>query len=394
MVTGPITIQTAAHETLTRLIPVIEKATVQGNSLFGGKLAQSLFHANLGEAWNDPGHIEKALDLLEEIFDDFNSGEAQLPGPFFCNGLSGFAYLLTSFVEKKYLEQEFAAQIKDLLGQLWPHVQEGICSNNNDILHGAIGYLHVLNYYTKVTNERELFNAALQYIETRTALLSMDWIPSVVPGDEISNEIDLGMAHGQSGFLYVLTETTRIAGNHQWNESLKRKLEFVKNCMDEERSEKQSFFPSRIDAVTGKRRTSVRLGWCYSDLGPAWMFFNAGIYTGDRQLLEIADKVGMATTHRRDLEVTGLSNPYLCHGTAGVAHIYQQLFQVSGNPAYQQASEYWIGETITQLDALLQQERIEGDGGGILNGLAGIGLALLSFSTDKKLDWSKTILLS
>ena len=74
------------------------------------------------------------------------------------------------------------------------------------------------------------------------------------------------------------------------------------------------------------------------------------------------------------------TTPTLKNGTAGMAFICQQLYQLTGNPKYKQEAEYWATQT------LLFEDTDSGFAGfdlkdetkafGLLEGIAGIGMIM------------------
>ncbi len=143
----------------------------------------------------------------------------------------------------------------------------------------------------------------------------------------------------------------------------------------------------------------VRQGWCYGDPGVSMALYRAGRGNPDwRQIaLERARFVGAL-----DLAGARLQDASLCHGTAGVAHILNRMYQDSGDAELEHAARVWFGRVV--------EEAREGQGVGgyrfaredggsvadpsILTGAAGVGLALLAAATPVAPDWDRLLLLS
>ena len=93
----------------------------------------------------------------------------------------------------------------------------------------------------------------------------------------------------------------------------------------------------------------------------------------------------------------------LCHGAAGLGHLYNRVFQATGRPELAAAARGWF-------DCALSMRRDGvGVGGfmswwddgtgwratpGYISGAAGIGLALLAASSSEPPDWDRALLLS
>jgi hypothetical protein len=108
----------------------------------------------------------------------------------------------------------------------------------------------------------------------------------------------------------------------------------------------------------------------------------------------------------RSDEAVGAVDACLCHGAAGLGHLFNRLGQQTGDPLLQDAARRWFGR------ALAMRQPGEGIGGfrswggvsagrgdwqvepGFLTGASGIGLALLAAVTDLEPAWDRVMLLS
>ena len=97
----------------------------------------------------------------------------------------------------------------------------------------------------------------------------------------------------------------------------------------------------------------------------------------------------------------------LCHGAAGNGHLFHRLYRATGEPRLSAAARAWYGQAL--------EYRQEGQGlagfiswgmvpeteqggwiasPGLLEGLAGIGLALLAATTSVTPEWDRLLLVS
>jgi lantibiotic biosynthesis protein len=97
----------------------------------------------------------------------------------------------------------------------------------------------------------------------------------------------------------------------------------------------------------------------------------------------------------------------LCHGTAGLLHVFNRLYQSTHNATFLAASRAWIERTLAMrtpnqgvagFTALVSeawnQPKHPRDEVGVLSGAAGIGLALLAATTPVAPAWDRMLLLS
>ena len=97
----------------------------------------------------------------------------------------------------------------------------------------------------------------------------------------------------------------------------------------------------------------------------------------------------------------------LCHGAAGVAHLFNRMFQATGEAWLAQAARRWFAQ-VFQLQhsgsgIAGYQSHVDSDatpGGswrtepGLLTGTAGLALALLAAATEIEPEWDRALLLS
>ena len=94
----------------------------------------------------------------------------------------------------------------------------------------------------------------------------------------------------------------------------------------------------------------------------------------------------------------------ICHGTAGVAHIFQRIFQDTGLPVFKDTANYWYEQTLEQanipeglagyLPYFINEPVHLAQARGFLVGISGIGLSLLHAVSDNRPDWDECLLLS
>lgn len=150
----------------------------------------------------------------------------------------------------------------------------------------------------------------------------------------------------------------------------------------------------------------ARLAWCYGDTGIAAALYAAGRAVGEpawqREALDIA--VAAAT---RPSKAARIHDDCLCHGAAGLGHLFNRLYQASGDARLGDVARYWFGHS---LDHRRPGEGVGGylyqayqkeeqtfraiPAGGFLEGSAGIGLALLGALSPVEPEWDRLLVAS
>ncbi len=219
---------------------------------------------------------------------------------------------------------------------------------------------------------------------------------------------NLGLAHGIPGVIALLAKIARIGiaaatarelatGAVDW--LLRQKFEVLALDVDVE-----AIFPRKVapgvDPLVGG---PTGLAWCYGDLGIACSLLVAARSLGEESWEEEAIAIGLGTAERDD---DSLVEPGLCHGAAGVGHLFNRLFQATGREEFRNAAVRWYGqaldmrregETIAGFAALGEDEQGQlawRPYPGVITGAAGVGLALLAAVSETEPEWDRFMLLS
>jgi hypothetical protein len=149
-----------------------------------------------------------------------------------------------------------------------------------------------------------------------------------------------------------------------------------------------------------------RLAWCYGDPGIAAALLVTARARGDAALERLAIELALEAGNR-PAEVSGVRDAGLCHGSAGLAHLFNRMYQETGEPQLAAVSRRWFehaldfrqpgkglaGYLAFQFEDDAVTERWRADP-GLLEGVAGIGLALLGGLGDFAPAWDRILMLS
>jgi len=143
-----------------------------------------------------------------------------------------------------------------------------------------------------------------------------------------------------------------------------------------------------------------RHAWCYGDPGVATAVLLAARAISQAAWRDVALSVARRAA-LRPRPHTGVVDASLCHGAAGLAHLYNRLFQATGERDFAVEARYWIERTLEYrgVGGIAGYRRAEFDGTqiddtGLLNGAAGIALALLAAASNVEPGWDRAFLLS
>jgi lantibiotic modifying enzyme len=207
---------------------------------------------------------------------------------------------------------------------------------------------------------------------------------------------NLGVAHGVPGVLPVLAG---CAAAGVARESARRLLEAAAAWLlaQEQPAAADSAFASWLGP--GIAPQPSRLAWCYGDAGVAAALFAAARAAGrsdwEAAALRVARRAAALPAER-----AGVRDAALCHGAAGLGHLFHRLHQATGDEALAEAAGRWLLAVLGMrrpgrgIGGFRSWEPSRGgwrDEAGFLTGAAGIGLALLAALSPVAPDWDRVL---
>jgi hypothetical protein len=114
--------------------------------------------------------------------------------------------------------------------------------------------------------------------------------------------------------------------------------------------------------------------------------------------LEVARTAAARGTDPQDSEIVDAA---LCHGSAGLAHLFNRMHQASGDPLLAEAARAWYRYTVDMQrpGAGIAGYEFFAEAGwvpltGLLSGLAGVGLGLLGGVSSREPAWDQFLAVS
>ncbi len=283
-----------------------------------------------------------------------------------------------------------------------------------DLISGAVG----LGVYFL---ERMPAPAAIEGLRAVTRQLAttgerdgrgLRWLTSVemIPADQHekwpAGRYDLGVAHGVPGVIAFLALALLEGFDHEPAEGMLR--DAVRWLLTLQRPDaRMGAFATMIDArENAPPPMTSRAAWCYGDPGIAMAVFLASLALNDGKMRESAHAMARNSAILADSERRRVFDMSLCHGSAGLAHLFGVFGEVFRDHDLRTRSGEWHRETLAMRR---QGEGVAGvyfcrfDDGirrnvpdpSFLQGAAGVGLSLLR-TLDPAADrsWDRLLLLS
>ena len=345
---------------------------------------------------------QRVMEILKHNIRCIDAGNRQHT---ICNGISGFGWLCEHLRKLGVMDEKDIAFLDDLDHFLYNRMMLEIIGGNYDYLHGALG---VATYFLSRFDKREVhvyLNELLTELEKLGVACENDaikWI-SVIDHETGEKGYNISLSHGMSSISAFLIKLYKLNFEPERVSSLLTctliyildQITYTENSI--------SYFPA-FSKENSKGINYSRLGWCYGDLGIACTLLRAAVLLKNEKWEKLAIRILLHNCNRRDLRENAIKDAGLCHGSAGIAHIFWNLYLNTQLEKFRETTDYWLGITMQMAkytDGIAgfkawQPEKY----GGFINtetllcGIAGIGLALLSNLKSGNMSWDECLLLS
>lgn len=211
------------------------------------------------------------------------------------------------------------------------------------------------------------------------------------------------MSHGIASIISILS---KIYSENINKEKTKKMLIEAVNFLlsyQQDTSVYLSYFPGVV-SIDAHKSSNSRLAWCYGDLGISVALWNASKVLGNKDWEKRAIEILLHSAKRKDLQKNSVVDAGLCHGTAGIAHIFNKMYQNTNIEELKDTANYWYKTTIEIAkfeDGLAGYKTCKPPRYGgwqndysFLTGISGIGLSLISAVSDIEPKWDECLLLS
>lgn len=398
---------TAIAEIERALVDYVTQAVENGTRLqpdvAGGTAGVGLFFGYLHAAGGNDEAADRALEALE-----LSSGSiaAQQLMPTLYSGFAGVGWVVAHLTRELFEgDADLPLEIDGALRQL---LSEVTGNPPFELLGGLAGYGSYLVERLPHAGAAELLDRVIGLLDSSrdesgvwfsVPELLPDWQRELMP----RGHHNLGVAHGIPGVIGFLASA--------WHAGVRdpRVARMVNDAVPWVLAQKGiwpgSLFPSHVPPDAEPRPT--RTAWCYGDLGVAAVLLSAAQAFERPEWRDEAVSIARVAA-RRPFEDTMASDAGLCHGATGIAHLFNRMYQATGNDELRDAARKWYrialdlrqpGQGLAGFLSWYESMR-PGEAGswrgepGFLSGIAGIGLALLAAVTDVEPSWDRVMVVS
>jgi lantibiotic modifying enzyme len=367
-------------------------------SLAGGTAGLALLDGYLTQTERGSDHPVRARRHLQQAI----TAAAEKPTEAsLYSGLTGVGWVI-AHLQGRLADldgEEDAAEIDDVLLH---HLDQSPWSDDYDLVNGLVGLgIYALERLPRPAAltclERvigHLAETAEQRADGFTWWTNPAWLPPDTREKFPHGYFNLGLAHGVPGVIALLGRAC-AAGFSRARPLLEGAVGWLLA------QQGKGGFPCWVGAEA--QPLPARLAWCYGDPGVAAALLGAARAAREPAWEGEALAIALRAARRRP-EESGVVDAGLCHGAAGLGHLFNRIYQATGEPELATAARSWFERALTMRQPGCGiggfQAWLPGADGaqawvtdpGLLTGAAGIALALLAAATPIEPAWDRVLL--
>ncbi|HEY4587972.1 MAG TPA: lanthionine synthetase C family protein, partial [Thermoanaerobaculia bacterium] len=375
----------------------------RGPSLAGGDAGEAYFFTYLDQVRPGAGYDDVAMSLLERAIEA--TGNLQAP-PGLYSGFSGVAWTLEHLRGRLFEDDGGEDPGEEVIAALIDHVSLSPWRGHYDLISGLVGFaVYALERLPRPGGLECLERIVARLAETAerrpdgvTWLTGTDLMIDRDLEAYPQGNYNLGVAHGVPGVIGVLAQACAagvdardlLDGAVAW--LLRQKMPAGTGAI----------FPYNV-APGDAEPKPTRLAWCYGDLGIAASLLMAARAVGEKAWEREALEIARAAAARAE-DAAGVIDAGVCHGAGGAAHLFNRLYQATGDPVLRDAALFWLERTLgyrkpgqgvggyemwTVGDNMELEWRSDP---GFLTGSSGVGLVLLAAASSVEPKWDRVLL--
>ena len=259
-------------------------------------------------------------------------------------------------------------------------------------MHGSIGSALYLLKRVEIPNVKKMEEDIINILNAYKIAVN----DSYYWESKIGDKINISLSHGISSICIFLSKAYQLKINHSVAQDLLQKSISFILLQEVQTPNRISMFPSF--SLYEDHYHISRLGWCYGDLGIALALWHYAGAMKDNIVKQKAIDILLFSASRMDLQSNAVIDGSICHGTAGIALVFRKMYYYTKRYEFGKAAFYWLAKTLEMAkyeDGIVgYKSNAKTNSIDFLNGIAGIGMVLLSFLTNDDSSWDECLLLN
>ncbi len=356
----------------------------------------------------EESHADIGVEMIASVIQKINEGYSYHT---FCSGIAGAAWAIELLQEEGFIDvdcDELLSGLDDFLFQSIKNTETD--QNFYDFLHGILGVGYYFFKRYQNTKSEILKDHYKEILLEIVALLqktsqkednTAKWESYLIREEDVKG-YNLGLAHGISSIINFLSRLLEYTDfNNKVRSLLYQSVEYILSFKSKDFSCTSSF-PSWI-TIKNEKSDGSRLAWCYGDLGVGITLWRAGKILGNTHYREEAIQVLKHAAKRKNLKEAGVNDAGLCHGAYGIMHIYNYIYKETNDPVFKETTDFWMDRA---LDMAIHEKGyagymqwVGGENPGwrteisLLEGIAGIGLSMISYLEPSISKWDECLMM-
>ncbi|MEB6243532.1 hypothetical protein MXL82_10015 [Staphylococcus gallinarum] len=349
--------------------------------------------------------IDGSIDVyIEKMIESYNNLEYIDLSLF--SGLSGVASTLAiiDYTKYKFLIDQTTEYILDNLKTFTDAIDEdNLKFQDYDLMAGLCGILNYLIYYYKLRPRDNVLKKIKYSICTIISIYDNNkfYVKSKYffsEAEKISNPnggYDLGLSHGITGILHVLTNFSQI---NECNYVNKYKTLIYNDLKKLSYNMNQRLVWPQVKTNDFNKDAPIFFdSWCYGSPSIIYHLYKVAKEMNNYKDMYLFEE----SMNNIAKNIKGISSPSFCHGYAGLLTIFIEFNKLVGENIIGEKTLTHIKDKIMSFyrddDFPFYEELYDYDKNksewyknlGLLTGTSGIGLSLLHFKDSNSLPWTK-----
>lgn len=370
--------------------------------LMGGLSGIMLFLFYYSDCKKSEIHRKLAEDYLEHIVTYINQTDDITIS--YAEGITGFLSVILHLVHNGYINKSSVEIDALLIKKIYEVCREGVANMEDDLFYGVGGLLSFLIDKYRFQKELRIKSYISDIVRDLVARKDSDINVFSYYQHDIRH-FEISMPHGYSSWIILLSQIFRQGIEEQLCDfSMNNLFRYYEPFLFADKKG-DSYFPEIVNIETDiTKPIHSRLGWCYGDIPCLLSLLSYADSIQDSKLLDVILKKFDIVSKRRDLEQNGIYDSCICHGSAGLGYIFNCLYHKYFHESYKEAADFWYQQTLALghfEDGYAGYKKRDWDDGqfvyskeyGFLEGIAGIGLSILAFQSEKHRRWGELLLI-
>jgi lantibiotic modifying enzyme len=353
-----------------------------GIGMVGGKSGVAMFLFQYYKVFKEEKAAELGLKLLYECIQDIEAGTLYFN---YSTGLAGLGYVLEHLSENEILDIDTGELLDNFNEYLKNRMFYCLKEKNYDLLHGGLG---VASYFLK----RKKKEIVLEFILKLLEISKVDehghryWEHEINIGSRKEVGVNFGFAHGLFSISAFFNRVIESGLLHDQKDFLKKKLIEINRFIIHNKFDQNEMNSFPTWHTPNNKMNYSRLAWCYGDLPAGLVLLRSAALIDDHKLHLEAVEILRKTLKRVNIEQESVNDAGFCHGSSGIAFLYEKIYSMTNISEFLDQANYWMDVTLkksTFIDGYAGYKTFHQNDGwsnsiGLLEGISGIGLVLLS----------------